>query len=92
MLNSSLQSLLKLRVLRSTINCINNNNNNTITYIIQVGSSSNSDLLTIMEQNSAHITEKYPEDSFPRLFWKQQLESLQLQNSKSMRWHPFMIR
>ena len=38
------------------------------------------------------ICSKYPDDSFPRLFWKQQLQAAQLKNAKSMRWHPFMIR
>lgn len=60
--------------------------------IMQVDSDSSSDLLCIMRKNSSAVLSKYPEGSFPWLFWKQQLEAAELKDSRSMRWHPFMIR
>lgn len=50
------------------------------------------DLLHIMEENSSKIAVRYGEDTFPDLFWKQQLQAARLKNGKNMRWHPFMIR
>lgn len=35
---------------------------------------------------------RYPPGSFERIFWQQQMRCSELQNSKSMKWHPIMIR
>ena len=60
--------------------------------LMQVDSDSNNDLLSIMRRNSSSVLAKYPEGSFPWVFWKQQLEAAELKDCRSMRWHPFMIR
>ena len=49
------------------------------------------DLLTIMHENNAAISQQFPPGTFRRLFWDQQLESAQ-KGPTQMRWHPTMIR
>jgi len=39
----------------------------------QLDSDFENDLEHIMKENNSRISEMYPEDSFQRLFWKQQL-------------------
>ena len=46
----------------------------------------------VMKENTSRILEMYPEDSFQRLFWKQQLEALAMKDKRQIRWHPAMIR
>eukprot|EP00731_Ephydatia_muelleri_P014633 Em0008g353a len=36
--------------------------------------------------------QQYPKDSFPRIFWQQQMEAAFRKNARTMRWHPLMIR
>ena len=38
------------------------------------------------------IMQQYPKDSFPRIFWQQQMEAASRKNARTMRWHPLMIR
>ena len=59
---------------------------------IAVDSSTHSDLVTIMSENTANVASSYPENSLPRLFWDQQLKATQHKNGKSMRWHPMMVK
>ena len=49
------------------------------------------DLHAIMEEENASVVEKYPENSFQRMFWEQQREASS-KSSKGMRWHPAMIK
>ena len=49
------------------------------------------DLEKIMKDEDQNVIEKYPKDSFLRLFWEQQKEALS-KHPKGMRWHPLMIR
>lgn len=49
----------------------------------------NSDLQTIIAENNDKLA--HPPDSFARIFWDQQRESLQ-KHPKQMRWHPMMIK
>lgn len=51
-----------------------------------------SDLLEIMQENSAKISEAFPNNSFRQLFWTQQLEAAMKKNPKEMRWHPLMVK
>eukprot|EP00731_Ephydatia_muelleri_P009301 Em0004g1639a len=37
------------------------------------------------------IMQQYPKDSFPRIFWQQQMEAASRKNARTMRWHPLMI-
>lgn len=50
------------------------------------------DLQAVMTDQSEEINRLFPEGSFRRLFWDEQLKMAKLQNSKNMRWHPMMIR
>ena len=42
----------------------------------QVDSSLENDLCNIMNENTTKVLQSYPEGSFQRLFWVQQLEAL----------------
>ena len=50
-----------------------------------------SDLLTIMKENTDTIRNTYPENSFPRLFWEEQLKAA-CKDPRQVRWHPTLIR
>ncbi len=50
------------------------------------------DLSSVMEENHQMILDKYPEDSFMAIFWKQQKHVASLKNAKSMKWEAAMIR
>ena len=50
-----------------------------------------SDLLTIMKENTDTIRSAYPENSFPRLFWEEQLKAA-CKDPRQVRWHPTLIR
>ena len=49
------------------------------------------DLSTIMGEQNQSIESKFPEGTFRRLFWQQQLKAAQVTDSRQMRWHPMMI-
>ena len=49
-------------------------------------------LLHKMEEGSESIAKSFPEGSFKRLFWDQQLQAARLSDARQMRWHPVMIR
>ena len=51
-----------------------------------------SDLIAIMHENSEKIKTAYPEGSFSRLFWDQQLKMASQKNPRQMRWHPVLIK
>jgi hypothetical protein len=50
-----------------------------------------SDLVSIMHEND-NVIKSYPENSFIRIFWEEQLKAASLANMKQMRWHPLMIK
>ena len=50
------------------------------------------DLVTIMTNNDQKVKDSFPEGSFRRLFWEQQLKAAGLASAKQMRWHPLIIR
>ena len=50
------------------------------------------DLREIISDNDANIKAMYPEGSFRRLFWEQQLKATMLHNTRSMKWHPLFIK
>lgn len=52
----------------------------------------NSDLVHIMNENSEEIKKAYPEGSFARLFWEEQLKAATASTSKQFRWHPVIIK
>lgn len=50
-------------------------------------------ILSIMKSSEvAAFIEGLPEDSFKQLFWTQQMKAASLKDSRSMKWHPLMIR
>ena len=50
------------------------------------------ELSTIMDEQNQSIESKFPEGTFRRLFWQQQLKAAQITDSRQMRWHPMMIK
>lgn len=59
---------------------------------VDLEKSLSTELCTIMEDNNSEITKLYPEGTFRRLFWDEQLKINRMKNAKQMRWHPCMIR
>ena len=47
---------------------------------------------TIMNENHNEITGAFPEGSFARLFWEEQLKAARVKDPRQMRWHPLMIK
>ena len=45
-----------------------------------------------MKEKSEEIHQAYPEGSFGRLFWEEQLRSATAKDARQVRWHPLMIR
>ena len=45
-----------------------------------------------MESSNKKVHDNYSETSFQRIFWDQQQKAAMHSNSKSMRWHPLMIK
>lgn len=50
------------------------------------------DLTQIMEDHTHEVVAQFPEDSFQRLFWNQQLQSVRVKDSRQIRWHPMIIK
>ena len=50
------------------------------------------DLLGIMHEKTEEIQQAYPEGSFGRLFWEEQLRAATAKDPRQVRWHPVMIR
>ena len=49
-------------------------------------------LVEIVREKSPFIASRYEEGSFARVFWDAQQKAASVKNTKSMRWHPLMIR
>ena len=58
---------------------------------VELDQNTSDDMLSIMKENSHEVEKKYSTDSFPSIFWQQQLKAAQI-NPKSMRWHPLMLK
>lgn len=50
------------------------------------------DLHTVMRSESSKILEEFPEGSFGRLFWRQQLDAASRKDKRGMRWDPLMVK
>lgn len=46
------------------------------------------DLLAIMEDNQDAVKKAYPESSFARLFWEEQLKVAKVADARQRRWRP----
>lgn len=58
---------------------------------VKVDSAMHSDLLTIMNKHGSS-SEDASDSKFREIFWQQQLKAASLKDSRSMRWHPALIR
>ena len=45
-----------------------------------------------MKEQDESIKESFPEGSFCRLFWSEQMKAAAVKDARQMRWHPTMIR
>lgn len=59
---------------------------------IMVDETTHSDFKIILEENAKRATTSFPPGSFQHLFWEQQQQASSVKNSRSMRWHPPMIK
>ena len=59
---------------------------------VEVPPDQHDDFIGIFKSNGASVEESFPEGSFRRVFWDQQLKSAKLKGSRGMRWHPLLIR
>ncbi len=50
------------------------------------------DFETIMHEMTEEVRTTHTEDSFRRIFWEQQLQALQLNDRRQVRWHPSIIK
>lgn len=50
------------------------------------------DLAFIIEEEAKTISEKHSPDTFQRLFWEQQTQSMKLKDKRQMKWHPMFIK
>ena len=57
-----------------------------------IDSSLHSDMVQIMRENTDTIKSTYPEGSFARLLWEEQLKATTQSSSKHVRWHPTIIK
>ena len=59
---------------------------------VEVDEGLHRDLSNIMEASKDTVSKEFPQGSFRRLFWDEQLKIARLKDSRQMRWHPMMIR
>ena len=50
------------------------------------------DIKAMMDVTTNQVHSSYPEGSFQRIFWDQQQTACSLKNSRSMKWHPLIIK
>ena len=51
-----------------------------------------SDLHSIMVDNDKDVMKTFPEGSFQRLFWTEQLKASSVKDARQVRWHPVLIK
>ncbi len=59
---------------------------------VEVDETTHYDLQEIATSKTQEVTKTFPEDSFQHLFWEQQKAATEKKDSRSMRWHPLMIK
>lgn len=59
---------------------------------VEVDETIHYDVQDIATSKTQDVTAAFPEDSFQRLFWEQQMAARDKKNPRSMRWHPLMIK
>lgn len=50
------------------------------------------DMVQVMNENSDKVLNDFPEGSFQRLFWQQQLDNAKKQGPNRYRWHPMIVK
>ena len=81
------------RILHQTINCLREQVKKLIDEnAIVVGDDLHEALAGIIKEKFPFVASSYEEGSFARIFWDAQQKATAIRNSKSMRWHPLMIR
>ena len=48
--------------------------------------------MLIMNENDRNVKDEFPEGTFRRLFWEQQLKAARCKDARQMCWHPTMIK
>jgi hypothetical protein len=59
---------------------------------IPVDDGMSDDLQAVMKDENTNITQHFPEGSFCRLFWQQQLTAASKKDKRGMHWHPLMVK
>ena len=59
---------------------------------VQVSKEMHDGLSKIMWENVSQIGKEYPPESFPHLFWEQQMKAASVKDAHAMRWHPLMVK
>ncbi len=59
---------------------------------VEVDDTVHSDLQSIMTSESENVLKSFPEGSFARIFWEQQLDAASRNDARGMRWHPLMVK
>jgi len=59
---------------------------------IQLDAELNEDMKQIVTDSTKDVHNFYEPDSFQHLFWDQQIKALSLNDKRSMRWHPLIIK
>lgn len=59
---------------------------------VEIDAPLHSDLLAIMKEKTHDVHATYPEGSFSRLFWDEQLRANSVSNLCQMRWHPLIVK
>ncbi len=59
---------------------------------IEVDEATHNDLSEIMKESSTTLKDAFPVGSFQTLFWEQQQKTSSLKDSRSMKWHPLIIK
>ncbi len=59
---------------------------------IPIDANIDEDLHAVMKSESSKILEEFPEGSFRRLFWQQQLDAASKKDKRGMRWDPLMVK
>jgi DNA transposase THAP9 len=59
---------------------------------VELNEADSAEMVSLVKECEESVLEQFPEDSFQRIFWKQQIQYNKLKKKSSMRWHPTMIR
>ena len=59
---------------------------------VEVDEATHAYLKHIVTETDDHVKSSVPENSFQKIFWEQQKKASALNNSRSMKWHPLMVK